>query len=526
MTTGNIVFLLHAHLPYVRHPENQRHLEESWYFEAVIESYIPLLNLMLKLKSIAPEARLALSISPTLLEMISDRVLSERLIAHMDGLIELTEHEVRRTDGDPHFAPITEMYLGVLKQARLTLLESYNGSLLEPLIELAGSDNIELITTAATHAYLPNLSPIPEAVKRQIRTGLDCFESHIGVRPKGFWLPESGYYENLDRILVNEGITHTFLSSRGLLHSTPRPPYGLYRPVRTKNGLIAFGRERELSMRIWSAKTGYPANPVYRDFYRDAGFDIDAPHIRKYLDGITPGEKTYTGLKYYKVTGQTDDKLPYRPEDAEAQTEEDALDFIKLLIGQAQEIKNRSRFEPTFTLPFDAELFGHWWHEGPRWLERFLVLASKSPELKMLLPGDHTINAADLQEASPGLSSWGEGGYSTTWVDKKNKGEALRLGLLMSLRFEAMINKSAQSQSPARKQAIALAERELLMLQSSDWSFLTHNETAAHYAENRIRLHSANLDALFQMLNTGEFDKKRLSEINSQNPIFKELSQL
>jgi len=523
---GNILLLLHAHLPYVRHPEHERHLEETWYFEAATESYLPLLELLLRLPEGSPGARVALSVSPTLLEMISDPLLSARLISHLDSLVALAYAEAERTSGDPLLNPLARMYLERFSNARHSLKESYGGSLLEPLRQLASSGHVELLTTAATHAYLPNLAPLPDAVRSQVRIGRECFKKHLGhypEGPRGLWLPECGYFDGLDRILAEEEVGYTFLSSGGLLHAIPRPSHGLYRPITTPSGVVAFGRERELSMLVWSAKSGYPANPVYRDFYRDAGFDLDAVHRREFVEPLVsgvPGGHTYTGLKYHRITGQTHLKEPYRLDDAMRQAEQDAVHFRDTLAARSVELRTEAGFDPLFVLPFDAELFGHWWNEGPHWLEHFLRGVDRHPEIRMSLPSDLLSDAGDYQEVRPSLSSWGDGGYGLAWSDSGAEGACLALILTETRRFYALASHGGMKADTPEGRAMRQGMRELLLLQSSDWSFLSHKDTAADYSRQRLAEHAGNLKSIMRMLESGAVDETAIEKMKERAPLF------
>ncbi len=523
---GNILLLLHAHLPYVRHPEHELYLEETWYFEAATESYLPLLEILLRLPEVSPRARVALSVSPTLLEMMADPLLTSRLLKHLDSLVALAYAEAERTCRDPDMNPLARMYLERFSHARHSLRETYGGSLIEPLRQLASCGHVELLTTAATHAYLPNLAPLPDAVRSQVRIGRECFKKHLGHHtegPRGLWLPECGYYDGLDRILAEEEVGYTFLSSGGLLHASPRPSHGLYRPITTPSGVVAFGRERELSMLVWSARSGYPANPVYRDFYRDAGFDIDAPHIREFVEPLVsgaPGGHAYTGLKYHRITGQTHLKEPYRLDDATEQAEQDALHFVGVLAARSVELRTENGLDPLFVLPFDAELFGHWWNEGPHWLDHFLRSVDSHPELAMKLPSDHLSGADDYQEASPSLSSWGDGGYGLTWSDSGAEGASLALVLSKTGRFCAMASRGGMKADTPEGRAMRQGMRELLLLQSSDWSFLSHKDTAAEYSRQRLDEHAGNLSSIMRMLESGSVDDKAIEKMKERAPLF------
>src|SRR5204863_2339934 len=97
MTHGYFALVLHAHLPFVRHPEHERFLEESWLFEAITETYLPLLTIMDGWHRDGMESRLTLTLSPTLCVMLRDPLLKERYARHLDSVIELAEKELHRT---------------------------------------------------------------------------------------------------------------------------------------------------------------------------------------------------------------------------------------------------------------------------------------------------------------------------------------------------------------------------------------------------------------------------------------------
>jgi 1,4-alpha-glucan branching enzyme len=519
---ANILLLLHAHMPYVRHPEHERFLEENWYFEATIESYVPLLEILLAIDEYAPSARVSLSASPTLMEMASDELLGKRLIAHIDSLIRLAGEEVQRTKGDPDLEPLARMYLDRYEHVRAVIKERFGGSVIAPLRELCSHSEVELLTTAATHAFLPNLAPVGRAVSAQIQLGVRAFQRHMGRRPRGFWLPECGYYEGLDRLLADEGIGYTILSSHGLLHARPRPSHGLYSPIRMPSGVLAFGREQELSMKVWSARQGYPAHPSYREFYRDIGFDLDAPHMREFLEQIVPGGSAYTGIKYHRITGGQGPKEPYHPAEAKAQAGHDAAHYAAALSKKGEEVKRMGGFTPLMVLPFDAELFGHWWFEGPHWLRAFLREVHERPDLSMVLPSEFTPDAREYQEAAPGLSSWGEGGYGSPWSDMASSGEALRTVIEESARLAHIMD--TVPHDPDARAALKQAIRELLLLQASDWGFHIHRGTASAYAQARIRGHSDNLRMLCRMAESGRVDMEKVEALRARAPLFSDLS--
>src|SRR5947199_10815898 len=130
MPQASLAFVLHAHLPSVRHPAHEDFLEERWLAEAITETYIPLLEMLGALERDRVPARLTLSLSPPLLAMLADHLLRTRYLRHLDRLVELAEKEERRTRADERFHRVAEMYLARFWRARSCLIhESGHGPL-------------------------------------------------------------------------------------------------------------------------------------------------------------------------------------------------------------------------------------------------------------------------------------------------------------------------------------------------------------------------------------------------------------
>jgi 1,4-alpha-glucan branching enzyme len=125
MNKGYLVFVLHAHLPFVRHPEHDNFLEERWLYEAISETYLPLLRVFDRLDADGVPFKLTISISPTLSSMLEDELLMERYIKHVDKLLELCEKELVRTAGDTEYYPLARMYRDLYRDNRRDFTEKY-----------------------------------------------------------------------------------------------------------------------------------------------------------------------------------------------------------------------------------------------------------------------------------------------------------------------------------------------------------------------------------------------------------------
>jgi 1,4-alpha-glucan branching enzyme len=519
MPRGYQCIVLHAHLPYIRHPEYESFLEEGWLFEAITETYVPLILALERLREAGGRDCLTLSLSPTLLTMLRDPFLQARYLAHMDKLLRLAGREVRRTRGDPAFAPLARLYQDRLEEAVAVFDSRCGRDLPSAFAGLQADGVVELITTAATHGYLPLLKTEPAAVRAQLLVGAQTFQSLLGVPARGAWLPECGYYPGLEGLLEEAGYSYFFVDSHGILNATPRPYYDLSAPVVCPNGVAAFGRDAESSRRVWSREEGYPGDFQYRDFYRDIGFDLDLDYVAPFiLDGRT---RIHTGFKYYRITGPEEHKLPYDPPQAALRVAAHAEDFLARGRRGVAAQSERGGPAPLVVSPYDAELFGHWWFEGPQWLEAVIRgMAAESDSLAPTTPSAYLARHPSLQSVTPSASSWGEGGYNAVWLNPGNDwiypllhDAARRMNALARQHVDAV-----PGSLPYR--TLQQAARSLLLAQASDWAFIMKSDTSKDYALRRTRDHLARFNYLEHCVQAGAIDERRLHALEVMDHLF------
>jgi len=521
---GNLILLLHAHLPYVRHPEHEYSLEENWLFEAVRETYIPLLDVLDRVVNDGISPRITMSLSPTLTEMLDDELLRDRFVRHMEHLIELSEAEKTRTKSSP-FEATAFLYNDRFKRIRRLYLERYKRDIVSAFRRLQDEGHMEIVATAATHAFLPAFEKYPDAVKAQIDVGVKSYIRSFGRHPSGFWLPECGYFKGLDSLLRAAGIKYFFLESHGIIYGRPRPRHSVYGPVLTPSGIAAFGRDFKSARQVWCASKGYPGDPFYRDFYRDIGFDLPLDYVGGYtgLGDI----KTFTGMKYHCVTGKSEEKLPYDRAQALRRVSEHAAHFVQEREYDLTRLSGFG-FPPAVLSAFDAELFGHWWFEGIEWLA--LVIRNISENKKsfgLITPARYLEEySKDMNVVEPCPSSWGEGGYNSVWIGERNHrlyrhlhAIAERMEILKKW-MSGALEQCGIAEKNLLQRTINQAMREMLLSQASDWMFLMQKGRAAKYAEERIMGHIGKFDMLFSMIMNRKVDSSRLKEIENRDNIF------
>ncbi|MDQ7786173.1 MAG: DUF1957 domain-containing protein [Thermodesulfovibrionales bacterium] len=524
-TRGFLCIVLHAHLPYIRHPEHDNFLEETWLFEAITETYIPLLDMFERLIHDSVDFRITISLSPTLVEMFHDPLLQQRYRHYLGKMIAFTEQELSRIKGDVHFEPVVTMYHERFRRILHLYEDVYKRDLVSAFENMSGTGKVELITTTATHAFLPVLSHCPQAVRAQILIGAEQHREKFCGKLRGMWLPECGYIPGFDALLTEAGINYFFVDTHGILHGEPTPRFGASLPVRCPSGAVAFGRDNQSAKQVWSSIEGYPGDFWYREFYRDIGFDLDLDSLKSYLhpDGL----RTFTGLKYYRITGKTHNKKPYEREKAVKKAAEHAHHFLQSRGSQIQHLHGRLGIMPIITAPYDAELFGHWWFEGPDWLDAlFRIMHREQNNFRMITPSEYLEEVAagcsDLQVSQPSISSWGEKGYSEVWVNETND-YVYRHLFKAADRMVLLADTFPQSEGILRR-AINQAARELLLAQQSDWTFIMKNRTATGYAQKRIEEHLSRFTRLYDSIISDNISATWLGEVEERDKIFKNIS--
>ena len=517
---GYLALVLHAHLPYVRHPEHLDSLEENWLFEAITETYVPLFLVLDGLIKDEIDFRLTLSLSPTLASMLLDPLLQARYLKKLERTIELSEKEVARTASLPVFHPLAEMYHQLFLRVHDAFVTRYQRNLAGVLRSYQATGKVEVMASAATHGYLPLLSVSESAVRAQVQVGVEHYRQTFGREPKGFWLPECGYYPGVDRILAEHGIGYTILETHGVTRADQRPRNGVYAPVVCPAGVAAFGRDPDCSQQVWSSAVGYPGDYDYREFYRDIGHDLDLAYIGPYIhpDGI----RIDTGIKYYRVTGKGDHKEPYVPEWAEYKAATHAAHFLSERIKQVNSLSAGMDPKPLVVAPYDAELLGHWWFEGPRWLDCLIRETAAQDTVRLVTLPEYLDEYPDNQRATPCLSSWGRNGFSEVWLNSEN--DWIYRHLQQGAELMERLCAAHPQPTGVTRRALDQAARELLLAQASDWAFMINSGTMQEYATRRTKSHLHRLYDLGRQIESGEVDEAALRALESQDCIFAGIS--
>ncbi|MGA7982009.1 MAG: 1,4-alpha-glucan branching protein domain-containing protein [Chromatiaceae bacterium] len=516
---GRLALVLHAHLPFVRHPEHRRFLEEHWLYEAITDCYLPLIKMLRGAAARGSCFRLTLSVSPTLLSMLRDPLLKQRYLDYLGRLIRVCERELAcHRDADRR--TLTRYYHDRIVELRGFYVEELGSDPVRALAELESSGLLELMTTGATHGFLPLLRSEPAAVRAQLGVARDYFRDTFGRPPRGLWLPECGYYPGLEAEVARAGYRYVILDAHGLQQARPRPRAGVYAPIES-NGVAVFGRDPESAREVWSRDSGYPGHPLYREYHRDLGYEPDA--AASLAGFLPPGVVAApTGLKYFRVTGGAGPKVPYVPSLALHQAERDAARFLE---GRRQLLARvgRSVTAPIVVAPYDAELFGHWWFEGPAFLDSLSRYLDAAPDLEPVTLGGYLARFGTASEGQPAASTWGEQGYNGAWLRPETGWVYLRLHQAASELKRLVLGLDAMPPDARRLRTLRQAGRSLLLAQGSDWTFQMGRDTRSDYAESVIRDQLARFGFLTGAFRGAATHERQLAALEGMDNLFPHL---
>lgn len=592
---GAFTFVLHSHLPYARLAGRWPHGEE-WIHEAASETYLPLLNALYDLKERGIRYKLTLGITPTLAEQLTDPLVLE----HFDDYLEMRltaaqkdmglfapeqgeiksyanpyeainqdEHAFQRNIAEmavyspvpleiteptqPHMAALARWYYDWYSSVKRLFNERFKRDIIGAFRQLQDEGYIEIITCAATHAYLPLLSR-DSSIIAQLKVGIQTHERLFGKRPTGIWLPECAYrpaYEDeagtlrpgIEHFLAQEGIkvffveTHTITGGQpvGVANGDIIGPYGAVKrryvvpaspqpmPQRTattfegyyvsdsgaagqvnhNSGVAAIGRNNETGHQVWSSQIGYPGDFDYREFHKKAGT---------------------SGLQYWRVSGDRVDlgnKDLYHPDWADIKVDQHAEHFAHMVGDLLRDYHEHTGNYGILASNFDTELFGHWWFEGINWLAKVIQHLAASPEIDMMTASEYITQHPPQTTLHLPESSWGAGGTHFTWDNSETHWMWEPIHECEGI-MEDLVVRFGTARAD-EEIVLKQAARELLLMQSSDWPFLVTTGQAREYAIQRFSQHLERFKQLADSLLNGSPDVAYATNLYELDKVFADI---
>ena len=542
---AQLALVLHAHLPWVRQPDQERALEENWLHEAIADCYLPLIEVLMAAERRGSRFRLSLSLSPTLLTLLADPSLPARFLDYLERRWRLCAAE-RRRQTDPGRQALLPWYQRRIRALQAQFAGDLDGDLIAAWVALHDAGRVELLTTAATHGLAPLLRDHPGAVPAQLRVGRDAFRALTGREPAGLWLPECGYYPGLEREIAAAGYAYSLVETHGLAQGRPPPAWGVQAPV-DGGGVAFFGRDPFSAAEVWSPTRGYPGHPDYREYYADLGLAGTGADL---ADFLPPGvERGATGLGYYRVTGGPGPKEPYDPARAARRAVTDARDFVRrrrawaarwdasaclaVVAGRAEAARSvgTAPARPPLTVaPYDAELFGHWWYEGPLFLDTLGRELDACPDLEPVTLGQHLRDHGCAGACRVAPSTWGEAGYNATWLRPETAWVHLQLRQAAEEFQELRARHQDQPATSLAGRLLRQAARSLLLAQGSDWTFHLGRGGGSDFAQRQLQAQLARFAFLAAALRRGpqpgsdKEDLETLAALERLDAVFPELA--
>ena len=540
---------LHSHLPYVLHHGRWPH-GSDWLCEAALDTYLPLVEVLRALEADRIPAPVTIGVTPVLANQLAspafvaemEAFFAQRLLACEEAPASLA------ATAEGHLLPLVEFWRRRLLRLQ-RLFHAIDGEIVAALRALQDAGRLEIITSAATHGFLPLLAR-DESIRLQLAVGRVEHRRLFGRAAQGVWLPECAYRprgpwhpwptapragirRGIEEHLSDAGFRYFFVDSH--LASAGRPlgiygdpggdpavhrageragspvhrsPYTAYQVShsRTAEGVAALVRDPRSSMQVWSRFQGYPGDGTYLEFHKMRW----------------PG-----GLKLWRVTGADVDlggKEPYAPDAALDRARVHADHFAGLLgeiAGHERHLRGG-----VIVAPFDTELFGHWWFEGPEWLGAvYRALARQDRGVRPVTASRHLRDHPAKHPIRLPSGSWGANGDFSMWLGDATAWTWERLWPLEEAFWDAAPAALAQ---PGARPVLAQAARELLLAQASDWQFIISTGAAADYAERRFTGHCDDARALLDALAPAAGDRlpraqARAEELARRDQVFPEI---
>jgi 1,4-alpha-glucan branching enzyme len=493
--------------------------------EATAETYIPLLNALYDLKREGCEPRLTVGLTPILLEQLSDPEVLDHFELYLLEKLALVEADVRRhrQSDNGHLLYLAEFYQDWYRGISESFAHRYGRDIVGAFRELQDAGNLDVLTSAATHGYLP-LMERDSTIYAQLKVGVETYRRHLHREPRGIWLPECGYRPRfvqdgrekpgLEEFLSELGLgyfftdTHVIAGGRlvGKVAGDVIGPYGsvpkrklvvsaderpeakeatTMRPYYVRSANVAvYGRDERTGLQVWSAAHGYPGDFLYREFHR---------------------KDAHSGLQYWRITGtQVDlgDKALYDPHPATNQVKTHAEHFVRLVADEVSNYYDATNRPGIVVSAYDTELFGHWWFEGITWLKEVLRGLDTHEAVSLGTAATYLEAAPPEEVLALPESSWGEGGGHWTWMNPDTEW-MWPLVHDAELQMEQLVTDHPHAEGKMRD-VLGQAARELLLLESSDWPFLVSTGQAKEYAAGRFQQHLARFHHLASVAGSGE----------------------
>ncbi len=557
---GTLSLVLHSHIPYVLGHGRWPH-GTDWLCEVAAETYVPILEALYGLAEDGVKAPITVSLTPVLADQLAAPEFGPEFTDYLSQKQQIARDNAKdfSKTGEQHLGWLAETWVGYYERIRQRFEERYGSNLIGAFRKLQEAGAVEVMTSAATHGYMPLLG-FDTCVQAQVYLGAETYRQHFGRQPLGFWLPECAYRpryqwrspiagaeapstlrKGIEEFLAEAGLHYFIVDSHMLSGGEARGVYiDRFRALRRlweiapgevkrwegKPGSIHAAhfavsgagaekpvaflcRDERTGFQVWSGEWGYPGDGWYMEFHK------------KHWPG---------GLRYWRVTSSDRDlgsKRSYEPSQVDARIDEHARHFLHIVKEELAR-ENVPEGSGVLCAPFDAELFGHWWFEGPEFLAKLLRYAAQDEQLEVASCSQYIREHPPQAAVVLPEGSWGKGGFHWVWLNDRTLWTWEKIHAAEE-HMQELAGRYAQTADAKVRSILEQMARELLLLESSDWQFIISAYNAADYAEKRVSEHYKSFEKLRAMLPKAlagrleREDEETLHELRSRDSVFPKL---
>lgn len=513
----NLVLIVEANQPYIRNIDENLDFSEQndILFSAITNSYLPFLNMLARLSSESFDFKLGLVISSPLCSLLTDSAIQRQYVDYLDKIINLGKSELERNRGTK-FETLSQKYLNDAIQAKIDFTETYEYDLIKAFKLFAKKGILEIIPTAATYAYLPFYSHIPEVLKAQIETGLYSQKYYFGDMGEGFMLPYCGFSKPLDKILRSYGINYTILDAKSLLFCEKYQETGIFSPVRCNNSLVLFACDPNTSKEIYG-EDGFCKNEIYRSQNHDIGFELNSQDLGDFLE--SSAKRVQTIYKYFALGDDEESCEIYDFEKASEQSKKDAQTFYESKFAQLSKVQEMmSGKSPCLVCTIPLQVLGQSWYEGILWLENLIRIACEKNDLALVSCNSLLENQFSLPKIEPYPCSSNGFGYGEDLLDNSNSW-MFRYVQKASNRMVYLAEKFPNETS-LKARLLNLGAKELLLAQSGEWPMMIHDQKIPDFVSEQFKNEILNFTRVFDALASNTVSTEWLTSLEKKDVIF------
>ncbi|NIZ41200.1 DUF1957 domain-containing protein [Entomospira entomophila] len=516
---GSVIFCFNAHLPFAKFIQSGEVFQERWFFEAMLESYLPAYQGFMDLAREKQTFSVLLSLSPTLMTLLQSEDLQTKFVFYMHQKLLLAKQEVERKAEKHDYH--TAVYYANQIQKMIHLYKALGGDLLNALKNAQKLGYCEIITSAATMAFLPLFATFEVAVEAQIITAIRQYRDVFGCMPRGFFLPYGGYYPGLEQILQRHGLKYFISAGQSLLQGTPVASMGVFYPIRVQDSeMVAFPRYSVVDGELW-AEDGFAQRDCYRNFYHEEAQStiVIKAGFQEYSSFFSHDIIHLEGFKY--ASNADSGEGAYILEEAFTQARTDARSFMERRCEELEAQYLEHKKPGIILMVIDLELLGHRWFEGIEFIQEAYRFIHQTTAINTTVPQVFLKRSLQLslEEVALHFASWGNFGYGQVWLDQHND-------WLVRYTFKAieqMIDLANRFplESGLKRRVLDQAAREVLLAMAGDWPLLIAQRVNEHVALHQVKKHLHYFTEICDAMSCNALRAAWLTEMERENDIFK-----